>query len=114
MAIGDRIRIGNGSIWDDSVTVPVYSPRWEANGTLNIDHFGACATIRLGGVKGGTTGTINGPPIRVHRTQLLEDKTTAPIGGVDLIDLFPIQLDHYMQVGWIPVHHLRIISGGTS
>lgn len=111
MAQGDRVRIGDGSTWDDSVVVSVYSPRWEANGDLALDHFGAAQIARLGGVKGGTTGVIAGPSIRVHRTQLIGETNTPNIGGLDLVHLFPIQLDHYMQVGWLPTHHIRVISG---
>lgn len=111
MAQGDRVRVGDGSTWDNSVVVSVYSPRWEPNGDLALDHFGAAQIMRLGGVKGGTTGVIAGPSIRVHRTQLIGEANTPNMGGLDLVHLFPVQLDHYMQVGWLPTHHIRVIGG---
>jgi hypothetical protein len=63
-------------------------------------------------VKGGTTGVIAGPSIKVHRTQLFGEPNTPTLGGLDLVHMFPIQLDHYMQVGWLPAHHIRVIGGG--
>lgn len=111
MAQGDRVRVGDGSTWDDSVIVSVYNPRSEANGDLVMDHFGAAMVMRLGGVKGGTTGVIAGPSIKVHRTQLIGEQNVPNMGGVDLVHLFPVQLDHYMQVGWLPTHHIRVIGG---
>lgn len=113
MAQGDRVKIGDGSVWDDSIVVSVYQPRFDEKKQLIFDHYGAVQVQRLGGVKGGTTGTIHGGAIRVHRTQLFGEPHVPTIGGLDLVNMFPIQLDHYMQVGWIPAHHLRVIGGGA-
>jgi len=111
MAQGDRVKIGNGVIWDDSVTVSVYQPRWQPDGSLTVDHFGAAQIVRLGGVKGGTTGIIAGGSIKVHRTQLFGEENVPTMGGLDFVHLFPIQLDHYMQVGWLPTNHIRVVGG---
>lgn len=111
MAQGDRVRIGDGSTWDDSIVVSVYAPNWNPHGELSLDHFGAAQITRLGGVKGGTTGVIAGPSIKVHRTQLIGEANVPNMGGLDLIHLFPVQLDHYMQIGWVPTHHIRVIGG---
>lgn len=112
MSVGDRVVIGNGAIWSDEVTVSVYEPRWQPDGNLYLDHFGAAQTIRLGGVKGGTLGTIAGPSIRVHRTQLYGEEHVPTMGGTDLIHLFPVQLDVYQKMGWVPSHHIRVVGGG--
>lgn len=113
MAKGDRVRIGDGSIWDESVVVSVYEPRWQPDGTLYLDHFGAAQVVRLGGVKGGTMGTIAGPSIKVHRGQLFGEQNVPVMGGADTVHVFPIQLDHYQRVGWVPAHHIRVVGGGV-
>lgn len=112
MAQGDRVRIGDGSSWDDSVTVSVYEPRWQPDGELYLDHFGAAQLQRLGGVKGGSLGTIAGPSVRVHRTQLFGEQNVPVMGGMDLVHVFPVQLDYYQRIGWIPAHHIRVVGGG--
>ena len=112
MAQGDRVLIGDGSTWDDSITVSVYEPRWQPDGSLYLDHFGAAQVVRLGGVKGGTHGTIAGASVRVHRTQLFGEQNVPTMGGMDLVHMFPIQLDHYMRIGWLPAHHIRVVGGG--
>jgi hypothetical protein len=111
MAKGDRVRIGDGSTWDESVVVSVYEPRWQPDGSLYLDHFGAAQVVRLGGVKGGTFGTIAGPSIKVHRTQLFGEQNVPTMGGMDLVHVFPIQLDHYQRLGWLPTHHIRVVGG---
>lgn len=111
MAVGDRVVVGNGSIWDNSVTVSAYEPLWDPAGDLRLDHFGAATIQRLGGVKGGTTGTIAGPSIRVHRTQLFGEENVPTMGGLDLVHLFPVQLDQYMRLGWFPANHIRVVGG---
>lgn len=113
MAQGDRVVIGNGSIWDDSVVVSVYQPKLQSEGELFLDPQGSAYIVRLGGVKGGTLGTIAGASIRVHRSQLFGESVTASLGGSDLVHVFPIQLDYYQTMGWIPAHHIRVVAGGV-
>lgn len=112
MANGDRVLIGDGSTWDNSITVSVYEPRWTSDGELYLDHFGAAQIVRLGGVKGGTHGVIAGPSIRVHRTQLFGENNVPMMGGTDLVHVFPIQLDYYQKIGWLPANHIRVVGGG--
>lgn len=113
MAVGDRVVVGDGQTWSNEITIPVYEPRWLPNGHLDLDHSGAAQIVRLGGAKGGFTGTIEGPSIRVHRNQLLGETSTATMGGVDLVHLFPVMFDVYQRVAWVPAHHMRIVAGGT-
>lgn len=110
MAIGDRVVIGDGSTWDEKVTVAVYQPLLESNGSMRLDHFGASSVNRAGGVKGGSTGVITGQPIKVHRMQMGEPHTPG-LGNSDLINLFPIQFDYYQQLAYIRAEHIRVVSG---
>jgi len=111
MAVGDRIVVGDGSTWDNTVIVSVYEPLLDSNGELRLDHFQAAMIRRLGGVKGGSTGNIAGPSILVHRTQLFGEENIPTLGGLDLVHLFPIQLDQYMRLGWLPANHIRVVGG---
>lgn len=114
MATGDRVKIGNGSIWDDTVTVAVYEPRWNVDGTLLVDHFNAAMITKVGGVKGGTLGIIKGQPIKVHRVQLFGEENVPNLGGVDLVNLFPIQFDYYFKEAYVYTNHFRIVQGGLA
>jgi len=52
-----------------------------------------------------------------HRTQLhhLRSQGTTSLGGTnDFINIFPVFLEQYQQIGWMPVDHIRIVSGGRA
>jgi hypothetical protein len=112
MAIGDRVKIGDGSTWDDSVTVAVYEPITRGDGYYVIESSGGVQLQRLGGVKGGTLGTVAGPSIQANRLSLLGEERTPTMGGNDLVHLLPIRFDYYQRVAFIPTKNLRIIGGG--
>ena len=115
MAAGDRVIIGDGSTWDDKVTVPVYEPIWEADGTLRLDNYNAGPIKLIGGVKGGSKGILKGQMIKVHRMALVGEKhENTSIGGVDLITMVLVFIETYQRDAWLPTHHIRIYSGSTN
>jgi hypothetical protein len=113
---GDRVQITSAMLHTQADEVlPVYGPAKLQNGQLKESYDGSYEFQRLGGVKAGTTGTIQGPPLKIHRTQLMHLQQvagTAALGGSnDYVNMFPVMLDYYQQVGWFPVDHIRIVSG---
>lgn len=117
MAQGDRVMVVNGSgIIGDSVdNVTVYVPRRDSQGEMIWDISGQIASVqRMGGVKARSSGTIAGPPIRVRSEEIITVDRTAGLGGVDLVELFPVWLDFYQQAGWFPSTSIRIVSGDSS
>lgn len=113
---GDRVKVVSSLMFDNPEEVlPVYEPVWDGRGNLQFSHDGSCSLNRLGGVKNGSTGVIEGEPIKVHRSQLLHlQNASTSLGGTnDYIDVFPVWLDHYQQRGWFPADHLRIVGGGV-
>lgn len=112
---GDRVKILSSAMFESKDEVlPVYEPVWNSDGSLQIAEDGSCGLKRLGGVKAGTTGVIEGAPIKVHRSQVLHLQSTgASLGGRnDFVEVFPVWLDHYQQRGWFPSDHVRIMAGG--
>lgn len=112
MALNDRVRVGDGYTWDNSVTIPVYEVMYKPNGDLLLDSYGAVTLKRLGGVKGGTTGLIAGGAVKAHKNQIDFDTSTASM-GVDLVVLFPIRLDHYGKTVYIATNNMRVLGGST-
>ena len=113
---GDRVQIKSGLMLSSNDEVlPVYSPTKLSTGQLKESYDGSFEFQRLGGVKSGTTGTIQGDPLKIHRSQLLHLQNipaTAALGGSnDFISMFPVFLDYYQQVGWFPSDHIKIVSG---
>jgi hypothetical protein len=117
MAKGDRVRITNGTIYEDNenALVFVYDVRLDADGRPVIAHDGTVSVNSLGGVKNNSTGVICGFPEKVHRSQL----KSIGIEGVslnqnDYAQVIPIMLDTYQKMGWFPIEHIRIVSGGVA
>lgn len=113
---GDRVQITSGMLHIQSDEVlPVYAPTKLGNGQLKESYDGSCEFQRLGGVKAGTTGVIQGAPLKIHKTQLLHLQNApaiASLGGTnDFVNMFPVFLDYYQQVGWFPSDHIKIVSG---
>lgn len=113
---GDRVQITSAVIHLQADEIlPVYGPTKLQNGQLKESYDGSYEFQRLGGVKTGTTGVIQGPPLKIHRTQLLHlqnTPSTAALGGTnDFVNMFPVFLDYYQQVGWFPSDHIKIVAG---
>lgn len=110
MAIGDRVRIGAPGIIEGTDNVVVYGLTKDQDGNVLFDSYGYALVQNLGGVKPGTTGTIQGPPVRVHKSGLIDKNRGAGfVGSVDIVDLYPVFLDYYQQLGFFPSDVMRIV-----
>lgn len=112
---GDRVQIISSLMFDTKDEVlPVYRPVLNESGVPRRFHDDTVEISSVGGVKSGSTGTVQGDPMKVHRSQLLhlaEQKTS--LGGTnDFFYVVPVYLDAYQQIGWFPTDHVRVVSGG--
>jgi hypothetical protein len=112
---GDRVKITLGTIIEGSANalVFVYGVDTDANGTPMRAFDGSVQIRSLGGVKNGSTGTIAGPSVRAHRTQLRDQETTAGLGNNDFVEMIPVALDYYQQTAYFPSDNVRIMAGGS-
>jgi hypothetical protein len=116
MAQGDRVMIvdGSGVISSTDSMVLAFQPRRDPQGEMVWDRTGTIASVqRVGGVKARSTGTIAGPAIRVRKEEVVTEEYTAGFGGQDLLELYPVFLDTYQQIGWFPSGNMRIVMGNT-
>lgn len=113
MAIGDKVITGDGGNWDKKVTIPCYSLRFDENGNPIADRYGAYSIKVAGGVLGGLVGVVSGDPIKVHRSDIPTKNETVGFGGVDLVYVVSVYLDHYKQNAIIETNHIKIIGGGA-
>lgn len=115
---GDRVRIGaTGTFKEEKgALVYVYEPKKDPSkpGYYLEAGDGSVMVESLGGVVAGTTGTIDGQPIKVHRTQLKTGDAVAGLGGADFVMVFPVSLDVYQKVGWFSSDDVKIMSGGPA
>ena len=115
---GDRVRIGpTGTFKEEKgAMVHVYEPQKDPNraGYYLQAGDGTVIVESLGGVYAGTTGTIDGEPIRVHRAQLKTYEGVPGLGANDSVLLYPINLDLYQRVGWFSVDDIKIMAGGQA
>lgn len=114
--IGDRVRIGaTGTFKEaDDTMVFVYRPKVDAAGNFIEAGDGTYMFESVGGVKAGTSGAIQGQPVKVHRTQLKTYSGMAGLGSTDNVLMFPVFLDHYQQVGWFQNDDVKIMAGGRA
>lgn len=116
MAIGSRIivrPVGSGTVFNSSSTedmVLVYRPTLDQGGNMIIDSSGGAVVERVGGVKSGSTGVISGPSIRVPKKALIEYANETAGLGTDLINLYPVQFDHYSGIGFVPGDAIKNIA----
>lgn len=115
---GDRVTITNSMTnMNTEDVLHVYKPRVDGNGQLIFGFDGSAVLDNVGGVRVGTTGTIQGDPLKVHKTQLLHlasKEGASMVGTSDFIMVFPVYLDQYQQIGWFPGDHIKITSGGRA
>lgn len=115
--IGDRIQIVSAQMHNTAGDVlPVYAPATGPGNVLKENFDGTFDFVRKGGVKVGSSGYIHGAPMKIHRSQLLHlqniQETASALGGTnDYVNMYPIFLDFYQQVGWFPIEHIKIIAG---
>ena len=111
--LGDRVRIGAVGTFKEEAgsVICVYRPVTNGQGDF-IQAGGNTVLVEMvGGVTAGSSGTINGAAIRVHKTQLKTHEGVPGLGN-DTILMFPVFLDTYQQVGWFPNDDMKIMAGG--
>lgn len=117
MAKGDRVRITSGTIYEDNenALVFVYDVRLDPSGRPVLAHDGTVSLQSLGGVKNNSTGVICGFPEKVHRSQLKTIGTEGvSLNQNEFIQVIPVMLDVYQKMGWFPIDHIRVVSGGVA
>lgn len=105
--IGDKVKIGMGSVEISPENVPVYDINSDPNNKIIFDQSGAASPRVVGGVKGGTSGEIVGHPVKVMKAALVGGNVGAAM-GMEYIQMFPVKLDYYQKVGWFPQDHVHI------
>jgi hypothetical protein len=114
---GDRIVVGTGYVWTEfnqkgeREHVMVYAPTPDQRGAMQVTPDGGVVVSRQGAVVAGSTGTIDGEPIKVHRSYLHNYHDYPVSGGNDFINMVPVFFDRYQLRGWLPVENIRIFSG---
>lgn len=120
MAIGDRVVVGTGYVWEsknqkgETEHVMVYAPIEKPDGSFMTTPDGSVVVERRGGVIAGSSGVVKGNVINVHRSYLFNHNDyVGNLGSNDQVQLVPVFLDHYQQLGWFPVDNIRIFGGTT-
>lgn len=113
---GDRVKITTGTMYEDrpEALVFVYNVSLDPAGAPVRAHDGSVQIQSLGGVKNGSTGVVMGPPERAHRSQLRDHTTPPSLGTNDFVEMIPVMLDYYQQLGWFPSNNVRIMAGGVA
>lgn len=111
MAVGDTVRVGYGTIDTADVNVPVYNVSTDQAGNIIFDSLGGATPRVVGGVKGGSTGTIVGNPVKVSKAQLKGYSEGAAAMGMELVLLYPVEFTFYKQVAWVSQDHMHIVTG---
>ena len=117
MSVGDRIVIGNSYTFkpESGESVMVYGIKLNPDGSPDMAPDGSVGIIALGGCKIGSSGTINGPIVKTHRSYLHNGSDYIKgIGGNDFVNMIPIFLDTYQKVAYLPVDHIRLYGGFTN
>lgn len=114
--LGDRVRIGaTGTFKEQPETmVFVYKPVTKEDGTFMQVGDSTYLVESVGGVQAGSSGTIQGHPIKVNRSQLKNFSGVPGLGTVDSVLMFPVFLDKYQQIGWFPNDDVKIMAGGPA
>ena len=114
MATGDSVRVGQGSAVHGVApdNVPVFELEKDGGGNVRWDINGCAFPRAVGGVKGGSVGTIAGDPVKVHRAyveQMAGGVKSA--GGLDSVMLFPVAFSHYQRTAFVHQDHMHLIHG---
>lgn len=115
MGVGHRVTVkpvGSGTIFNSSTNedmVLVYRVIQDGKGGMVLDSSGGVLVERAGGVKAGSSGVIAGPSIKVPRRCLIEYKDVPAAMGVDLVDIYPVQFDHYSGIGFLPGDAIKMV-----
>ena len=91
-----------------SEKIPVYDARME-NGEIFIDQGGHGFLSVAGGIDAGETGHITGLPIKVYKSTLKMIDRSEIMAGSETASAFPIHLDKYNRVVWVPADFVHMI-----
>ena len=114
MAVGDHVRVGQGSIVHGVSTdnVPVYELEKDQWGNVRCDINGCAFPRPIGGVKGNSLAKIVGDPIKVQRSYVERmNESTKSFGGSDFVMLFPVYFEHYQKTAFIQQNHMHLTHG---
>jgi len=112
---GDRVQIISGTIYENKdALVYVYAVQLDENGTPVRAADGSVFINSQGGVKTGTTGVIMGPPEKVYRLHLKDAENVSGLGANEYVNVVPVMLDTYQQLGWFPTEKIRVVAGGRA
>jgi len=114
MAKGDHVRVGHGStvhgIAPDNV--PVYELEKDEWGNVRCDINGCAFPRAIGGVKGNSSATIAGDPVKVQRGYIERmSESTKSFGGSDFVMLFPVYFEHYQKTAFVQGNHMHLTHG---
>jgi hypothetical protein len=105
---GDRVRVGFGHLFQGNQNIPIYKVEVNEDNCYVVDEAGLCSPKVCGGVRPGSTGHIDGHPVKAVKTKLYGyDKV--PALGQDIVLLYPIFFDDYRQTAWVSADHFSII-----
>jgi hypothetical protein len=108
MAVGDKVKIGNGHLFEGTTNIPIYHVDVDSTNKYVVDSDGCSIPKFIGGVKPGSIGFIDGNPTRAVKSKLAGyDKV--PALGQDYVNLYPIRFEYYKQVAWVPCDFFQII-----
>jgi len=114
MAINDRITVkpvGTGTLFNKvnpAEMVLIYEPVLDEKGNYVYDSSKGVVVKRIGGVKSGSTGTIVGPSLSTPRKGFKIEYGAETESSTDLIQIFPIQFDHYSGIGFVPSDAIKV------
>jgi len=111
MSVGDRVRVGMGTIDISPEPVAVYNLITEVNGNVVFDNNGFATPKVMGGVKGGSIGVIIDKPLLVLKSSLKSFGDGAAAMGLDHVPMYPVMFEHYQKVAWVPQDHVHITHG---
>lgn len=111
MAIGDRVKVGIGTINIHPDTVPIYSLNTDNFGNVLVDAHGSVSPKVIGGVKGGSVGEIVGEGARVIKSLLKGYDDGAASMGLEFVQMYPVKFEYYQQTAWVPQNHVHIFQG---
>jgi hypothetical protein len=105
----ERVMLGRRQI--DKIIkekIPVYEARMEG-GSVFLDPNQTAFVKPISRIDSGETGHIAGEPVKVYKSTLVNANKAESMSGTETTKVFPIMLDTYRQVVWVPMEHVHLI-----
>lgn len=105
----ERVMIGRRQL-DKVISekLPVYKPRMDGE-TIFLDPKGIAYVTVAGGIAAGECGSISGDPIKVYKSTLVYANPSENVSGTETTTMFPVLLDTYKQVAWVPLEYVNMV-----